>query len=78
MAVTPIGYYINELIDEMKITQKEFGIRLGTTEEVVNELINDKIKISKDIAIKLSNVTGVSPESWLNLQKKYDTQREGD
>jgi addiction module HigA family antidote len=72
MAATPIGYYINELIDDMEITQKEFATRLGTTEKVINELINGKTKISKDIAIKLSNATGTSAELWLNLQNEYE------
>jgi addiction module HigA family antidote len=56
----------------MEITQKEFATRLGTTEKVINELINGKTKISKDIAIKLSNATGTSPELWLNLQNEYE------
>ncbi len=69
------GYYINELIDEMEITQEEFAVRLGTTAKTISELVNGKANISKDLAMKLSNMTNTSPDVWLNLQKKYDVQK---
>lgn len=68
------GYYIKELIDEMKITQDEFASRLGITEKTLSKLINGEISLSKDLAENLSLITGTSTSIWLNLQKKYDEQ----
>lgn len=66
------GYYIGEIIDDLEITQEEFAVRLGTTPKTISKLINGEANISKDLALKLSNMLDTSPEVWLNLQKKYD------
>jgi plasmid maintenance system antidote protein VapI len=36
-----------------------------------NNMMNDKLPISKAMAIKLSSVLGGEPEFWVNLSKKY-------
>lgn len=66
------GYYIKEIIDDMEMTQEEFAIRLGTSAKTISKLVNGKANISKDLAMKLSNMLNTSPEVWLNLQKQYD------
>lgn len=37
-----------------------------------NQLVNEKRKITADIAIRLGQFTGTSPELWLNLQMAVD------
>ena len=71
MAFHP-GYYIDEIIEEMGITQEEFAIRLGTTPKTISKLVNGEIGISNDLALKLASLLNSSPEMWLNLQKAYD------
>ena len=66
------GSYIGDIIDDMEITQSEFAKRLDTTDKTLSQLINGLIPLSKDIAKKLSKLTGTSVGLWLNLQKKYD------
>ena len=71
MAFHP-GYYIQETIEELEITQEEFAIRLGTTAKTISKLVNGEINLSNDIAHKLSNMLGTSVELWLNLQTAYE------
>lgn len=66
------GYYVNEIIEDMEMTQKEFAKRLGTTEKTLSKLVNGEIRLSNEIANKLSLMTGISIETWLNLQSTYD------
>lgn len=66
------GSYIEEIVDELNITQAEFAERLGTSSKTVSKLINGEERISKDIANKLAKLTGISIETWLNLQVSYD------
>ena len=73
MAFHP-GYYISEIIDDMDITQEEFAVRLGTTPKTISKLVNCEAGISKDLAMKLSNMLNTSSDVWLNLQKQYDVQ----
>ena len=73
MAFHP-GYYVAEIIEDMGITQDEFATRLGTTGKTLSKLINGQIKLSHDLAKKLSAMLGSSVEFWLNLQVSFEKQ----
>ena len=66
------GYYINEYIEDSGLSQDAFAKRLGTTAKNLSILLRGEQSISKDIAIKLSNLLNTSIEYWLNLQQSYD------
>lgn len=66
------GYYIEEIIDDMGLTQQEFAQCLGTTPKNISKLVNGEQRLSVDMAMKLSKMMGMSTESWLNIQNKYD------
>lgn len=66
------GYYINEMIKEMEVSQKEFSKILGISSKTLNKLIKGKIKLSNDIALQLSTMFNTNIETWVNLQKSYD------
>lgn len=66
------GYYIKEYIDEMGFTKKGFASLLGVTPNTLNELVSGDIKLTTDIAFKLSEMLGTSMEVWLNIQKTFD------
>lgn len=66
------GSYVEEIIDSLNITQEEFANRLGSTSKTVSQLVNGEIPLSKDLAYKLSKLTGISFGTWMNLQNEYD------
>lgn len=66
------GYYLRDILDEMEMSQDEFAKRLGVSGKTVSQLLNGKIPLSNDIAMRLSAMLGISAETFLNLQKKYD------
>lgn len=66
------GYYIKYIIKDMNLTQEEFAVRLGITPKKLDELLFGKIKLSTNIATKLSEILGTSVEVWLNLEKSYE------
>lgn len=74
MAFHP-GYYIQELLEDLEITQEEFSVRLGTTAKTVSKLVNGEINLSNDIAHKLSNMFGTSVDLWLNLQTAFEIKQ---
>lgn len=65
------GYYVNQLIEELEITQEEFAIRMGVSAKTISLLVRGEIDLSNEMALKLSNMFGMSVEVWLNLQKEY-------
>lgn len=66
------GYYLNDLIHDLEMTQEEFAIRLNITPKNLSNLLNGKADISENIAKNLSLMLGTSIGIWLDLQKKYD------
>lgn len=66
------GSYIEDLVEELNITQAEFAERLGTSSKTVSKLINGEERISNDVANKLAKLTGVSIKTWMELQLSYD------
>ncbi len=67
------GYYINELIDESGLTNEDFARLLDIMPDNLTLLIMGEQKLSADIAMKLSEMTGTSVNYWLNLQSTYDS-----
>ena len=68
------GQYVEELIEDYNVTQKEFAERLGVSAKTVSKLVNAEESISKDTAHKLAKLSGVSMQTWLNLQNAYDVK----
>ena len=66
------GQYVEELIEDYNVTQKEFAERLGISEMKLGKLVNGEESISNDIAENLAKLTNISMQTWLNLQNAYD------
>ena len=68
------GQYVEELIEDYNLTQKEFAERLGISEIKLGKLVNGEESISNDIARKLAKITNISMITWLNIQSIYDVK----
>ena len=75
VAVHP-GYYIKEYMDSYGMTKKDFAMRLGTTAKNLTLLIKGEQSLSPDMAKRLFAVTGISTETWTNLQRRFDSDIE--
>ena len=60
--------YIKPL--DLTVTQAAEG--LGVTRKTLSLLLNGHAGISPEMAVRLSQAFGRSPESWLRLQVQYD------
>jgi len=68
------GTYVEEIVDDLNMNQAEFAKRLGISAKTVSKIINGEERISTATANKLAKITGVSVQTWLNLQAKYDAK----
>lgn len=69
--VIPPGATIADLLEERGWSQTEFASRIGYTKKHVNLLIQGKVSLTEDAAIKLERVLGSSVNFWLNREALY-------
>lgn len=50
----------------------KFADHLGVSRVTLSRLLNGTSGVSAEMALKLSEALGTSPELWLNLQIQYD------
>ena len=67
------GEIIRDLcIRPLGLTVTEVAKGLGVTRKTLSLLLNGHAGISPEMAMRLSQAFGRSPESWLQLQAQYD------
>ena len=68
------GYYVEEAIQDMNISQSELAKRLGISERTLSLFIDGQIDVSYNLARRLSMVLGTSIKFWFNLQRIYNNK----
>lgn len=68
---TPPGATIKEQLEDRKMTQKEFAVRLDMTEKHISKLINGEVNLTPEMAVKLEMVLGLPASFWNNLESIY-------
>ncbi len=69
--VSPPGDTICDAAEERGWTQAELALRLGYTEKHMSQLINGKVPLSMDAAMRLERVLGSTVDFWLAREAKY-------
>ncbi|KKK57914.1 hypothetical protein LCGC14_3049720 [marine sediment metagenome] len=77
MIRTPTSILIADRIKRSGLTQEEVARLLGVGRCSVNQLVNNKRRISTIMAIRLSDVFGKTPEWWLYRQADWDLLKAG-
>lgn len=66
------GVLLEEKLQEMEMTIKEFAARAEKPEKSVIDIIQGDCSITPDMALAIEYVTGMSSEVLLNWQQRYD------
>jgi addiction module HigA family antidote len=70
------GEFISLLyMEPLELQSNELADRLGVSPSTLSRILNQKMDISYEMAIRLSAVLGRSPESWINLQAAYSLNK---
>ncbi len=67
-----------EFLDELGITPYALAKNTGIDKGNLSRIINGKSGISADTALRLATFFGTSPDSWMNLQSRYDLDKAKD
>lgn len=63
---------IEEFMEPMGLTQAAVAEAMGVQRKHVNELCNERRKVTAATALVLARVFGNSPDFWLNAQRRND------
>jgi addiction module HigA family antidote len=64
------GEILREHMGSMPVSR--LAAHLGISRVTLSRLLNGSSGISADMALRLSEALGTSPELWLNLQSQFD------
>ncbi len=69
---TPGEILVEEFMKPIGLTQGALAKAMGVQRKHVNELCNDRRKVTAPTALILARVFGNSPDFWLNVQRRSD------
>ncbi|MDY0289196.1 MAG: HigA family addiction module antitoxin [Sphaerochaeta sp.] len=64
-----------EVLKPLNLTITEAARRLDISRKNLSALLNEKISLSSNMAVRIALATGTSPMSWLEMQVKLDIWR---
>lgn len=62
----------NTYLPEYNLSVTAFALRLGVSRNTASELVNCKIGISANMALRLEKLFNISAKFWIDLQVQYD------
>jgi antitoxin HigA-1 len=65
-----------EFLIPLSITQYRLAKAIGVAPTRIGEIVHGTRGISADTALRLSRALGTSERFWMNLQSRYDLERE--
>ncbi len=74
--IHPGEILLEEFLKPMEISQYRLAKDINVPPRRINEIVHEKRGISADTALRLSRFFGTSENFWINLQSRYDLQRE--
>lgn len=63
---------LEEFLQPMNITQETLASYLNISIKQINKIIQEKDKITPEIAWLLAQAFNTTPQFWMNLQTNYD------
>ena len=70
------GAYLREIVlPDTDITKAGMARALGISRQTLYDILNEKQPVTVDMALRLGRFFGTSPESWLNMQNRYDFEK---
>ena len=68
----PGGIVMRQCIEPKGLDVTQAAQDLGIIRQTLLDVINEREKISSEMASRLSKAFGATPEAWLGMQKAYD------
>ncbi len=66
------GYVVRIELEELGVSVTEAAERLGVARPTLSQLVNERKRVSPEMALRLGRFFGNGTELWLNMQTRYD------
>jgi addiction module HigA family antidote len=76
--IHPGEILLEEFLKPLAISQYRLAKDINVPARRINEIVLGKRAISPDTALRLSRYFGLSERFWINLQTRYDLEKEKD
>ncbi len=76
--IHPGEILLEEFLKPLEISQYRLAKEISVPARRINEIVLGKRAISADTALRLSRYFGLSERFWINLQTRYDLEKEKD
>ena len=76
--IHPGEILLEEFLKPLEISQYRLAKDINVPARRINEIVLGKRAISVDTALRLSRYFGLSERFWINLQTRYDLEKEKD
>lgn len=63
---------LNEKLEEMGMSRKEFALRTGKPEKTIFSVLKEESSITPEMAILFENVTQIQAKFWITKQARYN------
>ena len=63
---------LEDIIKALGLTITDAAIKLSVSRKTLSEFVHCKSSLSPMMALRISEATNTSPESWMNMQLKLD------
>ncbi|MBF0280803.1 MAG: HigA family addiction module antidote protein [SAR324 cluster bacterium] len=67
----PGGILKRHYLEPLSISISQLSVQIGVSRKTLSKILNERGKVTPEMALRLSKALGTTPELWLNLQNKY-------
>jgi len=61
-----------DLLTEIGLSQAQLARLMGVSRKTISDLVNERRRVTPDMAYRLARVFNSTPEMWLNMQQAVD------
>ncbi len=76
MPIHPGEILLEEFLNPMGMSQYRLAKGISVSPRRINEIVHGKRAVTANTALRLSRFFGMSERFWLNLQMRFDLQKE--
>ena len=76
--IHPGEILLEEFLEPLSLSQYRLAKGISVPPRRINEIVHGKRAVTADTALRLARFFGTSDRFWLNLQTRFDLERERD